>query len=499
MKWICLLLSFVFSVTAYAQQGTLKGNIDVKNFPEVSFIWNEYNPDVLSSNQFTIKENGKEARFTSQNLLADSIPLKNKSILFLWEYQPGKKSFFNFVPSLLLNFILNDVNDETSTFNISIFNQKQGPKLEGFTSDKEKLETFISGWSDEKYAKEHGFQDNSDKSALLTSIREGLDLTGKEPKDNARAIVVISSGQFTDGEKLQIINLSLKNKIPVYIIHYPTSVEENESLAQLSKDTYGQFVSTNVSDSAQTRLRQWFNGINRRHYGQDYKISFTSLAKRDGKEQHIVVNENFPINYNAPDFSLFVWAKKHLILFLILSFILLSAATLGIFFGVRFFKEKRYDIKEQKQEEEQRKARQQAEQEALKRKLNETQENLKRQQKAAEQEKQQIQEQEHKEQLAKLMRAKNLQARLLAVNNNEIFNISDVTSTIGRNGDNDIVIADGTVSKYHAQIVFNGSGFEICDLQSSNGIIVNGQYIENSELKNGDIIQLGETVIKFYI
>jgi pSer/pThr/pTyr-binding forkhead associated (FHA) protein len=506
MKQICLLLFWGFTVTVYAQQGAFKGNIDTKNFPEISFIWNEYNPDTLSANQFTVKENGKEVQFTTQNLVVDSIPYKNKTILFLWEYQP-KQKWFDFTAPLLSEFI-DGVNDTTSTFNIAIFNQKQGPKLERFTSDNERLKTFIFNWSDERYGKEHNFQDNSHKSALLSALKEGLDLISKEPKDNTRAIVIITSGQFIGDEKQPVINQSLKNKIPIYVVYLPTSKSESNTLAQLAKDTYGQLIVPDdsseqdyveIAKTTKTELLQIFNDLNRRHYGQDYKITFTSLSRRDGSLSQIIVNDNFPVNYNVPDFSLFVWAKAHLIQFLILLVISLTTLTLGVIFGIKFLKVKLSDIKEQKQEEECKKTRQQTEQEALKRKLNETQEIMKRQQKAAEQEKQQIQEQEQTERLAKLMHTKNLQPRILVVSNSEMFNISDVNTTIGRNNDNDIVFSDGTISKHHAQIVFNGTSFEICDLQSANGIILNGQYIENAELKNGDVIQIGETVIKFYV
>jgi pSer/pThr/pTyr-binding forkhead associated (FHA) protein len=521
MKRICLLLSCVFAITAYAQQGTLKGNINTDNFPEVSFVWNEYNPDTLNANHFAIKENGADLALTVENITADNIPLKNKTILFLWEYQLVRKNQFDFINALLYSFLTAVVqSDTTTTFNVAVFNRKQNDeptlvsKLPQFTSDESSLKSFVSADIEkivvEKYKYNRDDKRNiPQKTDLLSAIREGLDLIEKEPKNNARAIVVITAGQFvSDIEISPIIEQSLKKKIPIYIIQYPTANSNNSALSRLSKETYGQFILSdgNNADNAQsTRMELFkvFNEISRRHYGQDYKISFTSLLSRNGKLYPLVLNSNGAdynlMPYQTPSFSLFVWAKANLVLFLILLVISLAVITFSVIFGIKFIKEKLYDRKEQKQEEEHKKARQQAEQEALKRKLNETQETLKRQQKATEQEKQQIQEQEQIEQLAKLMHTKNLQPRILAVNSSEMFNITNVITTIGRNDDNDIVFTDDTVSKYHAQIVFNGMGFEICDLQSANGIIVNGQYIENGELKNGDIIQLGETVIKFYI
>ena len=65
--------------------------------------------------------------------------------------------------------------------------------------------------------------------------------------------------------------------------------------------------------------------------------------------------------------------------------------------------------------------------------------------------------------------------------------------------DNDIVLDNGSVSRYHAELVFNGSGFDIVDKGSTNKVIVNGVFQSRAALKNGDIIGLGEAVITFYL
>ena len=60
---------------------------------------------------------------------------------------------------------------------------------------------------------------------------------------------------------------------------------------------------------------------------------------------------------------------------------------------------------------------------------------------------------------------------------------------IGRLVDNDIVLDDDTVSRYHAVIVDTGNSFVITDLQSSNGVDVAGQRIRTSAtLAEGDRI-----------
>lgn len=66
---------------------------------------------------------------------------------------------------------------------------------------------------------------------------------------------------------------------------------------------------------------------------------------------------------------------------------------------------------------------------------------------------------------------------------------------------NDVILDwDGMVSKRHAKIVLTPEGFAIVDLDSTNGVWVNGEKIVDSNgrlLKNGDTIRLGATELVF--
>jgi DNA-binding SARP family transcriptional activator len=60
---------------------------------------------------------------------------------------------------------------------------------------------------------------------------------------------------------------------------------------------------------------------------------------------------------------------------------------------------------------------------------------------------------------------------------------------IGRLADNDVVLDDDTVSRFHAVIVDTGNSFVITDLQSANGVEVAGRRIRTSAtLADGDRI-----------
>ena len=64
-------------------------------------------------------------------------------------------------------------------------------------------------------------------------------------------------------------------------------------------------------------------------------------------------------------------------------------------------------------------------------------------------------------------------------------------TTIGRWDDNDIAIPDRWVSRYHAEIHRQGSRYVIHDLDSKNGLFVNGKRVtEPVALEDGDQIQI---------
>ena len=62
---------------------------------------------------------------------------------------------------------------------------------------------------------------------------------------------------------------------------------------------------------------------------------------------------------------------------------------------------------------------------------------------------------------------------------------------IGRALDNDLVIPDSRISRYHAQIFGDGSGLLVRDLGSTNGTAVAGRVVAEDRLADGDIVSLG--------
>jgi pSer/pThr/pTyr-binding forkhead associated (FHA) protein len=68
---------------------------------------------------------------------------------------------------------------------------------------------------------------------------------------------------------------------------------------------------------------------------------------------------------------------------------------------------------------------------------------------------------------------------------------------IGWAPDNDLVLADSGVSRYHAELRNPGGGtYEITDLQSHNGTFVNGERISSAAVTERDIIGIGRAAFR---
>ncbi|UYO51044.1 FHA domain-containing protein [Rhodopseudomonas palustris] len=69
---------------------------------------------------------------------------------------------------------------------------------------------------------------------------------------------------------------------------------------------------------------------------------------------------------------------------------------------------------------------------------------------------------------------------------------------IGRNRDNDLVLSNSSVHRSHAVLSRDPAGrFTIVDLDTANGVKVNGAPIKSNELNDGDVVELGEVRMRF--
>ncbi|OVE75381.1 hypothetical protein BVX97_04730 [bacterium E08(2017)] len=68
---------------------------------------------------------------------------------------------------------------------------------------------------------------------------------------------------------------------------------------------------------------------------------------------------------------------------------------------------------------------------------------------------------------------------------------------LGRSSKNDVVLVDPLLSRHHCRFYFKpGEGMFVTDLGSSNKTMVNGVEIFEQQVKTGDTVQVGDTIMK---
>jgi hypothetical protein len=494
-----LLFGLLFQVHAQ----TLRGDFDLANYPEISFVWNEYNPDVKDSAQFALASGNGKIPFRLHRLPRNEAHPKAKSILFLWEdldhnQHEGQSEFTR---TVLYNFLKGAAINADDQFNVGVFDRKGGNDAgssihtllsSGFTSDCHQLAEAVRN-----FKPKYDFYSGQINSELYIAIEEGIALLEKEPSDRVRAIVVFTAGSNQDsygGRNGIDENRAIARKIPVYAVKYPIhGCEHCTNIDLICRATFGLETITGDATLALQQLKEYHAGISERHYGQDYSIAFTSPFPRDGKQHSIVLDVNgkeYPLSFIAPSFSLKLWINENLLWIVPAVAILLIVIVLTVIMAC--CKAKRHRMKLLALEEKQLRTQQEAD--ASRRTLDDFRRQETEKEHAAK-------EKEQMERLTKFMQTKNLFPRLqYSVNGQKkTCTIHKVETTLGRDGDNDIVLPSDSVSRHHARIIFTGPGFEIHDLGSTNRVIVNGAFAERTLLSNNDRIGLGEITIHFFI
>jgi pSer/pThr/pTyr-binding forkhead associated (FHA) protein len=77
------------------------------------------------------------------------------------------------------------------------------------------------------------------------------------------------------------------------------------------------------------------------------------------------------------------------------------------------------------------------------------------------------------------------------------INLGETDIIIGRTSDCDIQIMASNVSRRHARISYTNEEYRIEDLDSTNGIFVNGVKVERCVLRKHDVLEIGGVKILF--
>lgn len=507
----CMTLILSHALLAQPQRG-IQGNYCTDDFPVISFVWNTPNPEPLDKSMFTLTDEVG----ANVNFQFEALPQQNthysKSILFLWEDMFSHSNQTENTRRLLARFFNNGSIDRSDQFNVAVFNRKSsGDKhvlkclSPDFTSNTDRLISLVEGYQKSTWV--FGADQHPKETDLYLAINEGIDLLKAQPSDRVGVIVVVTAGlnmkaAGASTEMETVRKNAVEAGIPVYVVKYHELAGDAPEVNTLAESTYGRtmLLSDGRTSDAFLELQQYYEQLDEQISGRNYRITFTTDAKRDGKPHNIrmsvnKVEQSIPA-FTAPDMTFGVWVKEHPILFVFLLIVALCVIGLVILFICLAIAKRNKKI-----------AKSEA---ALKEKINQQGQAMNDMQMRHDQEKQQqIAEAAQKEQQAEearllnLMQLKNLFPQLKCQVQGVTFTYSmdKPQITIGRDGQNDLVLSDQTVSGYHADIRFTGTAFELVNKSKSykQGVIVNGQFFQQYTLRSGDMIGLGEALLTFYV
>lgn len=510
LQFVILLLSC--TLLAQPQRG-IKGEYNMSNYPEVSFIWNSPNPVALEKSAFTLNDESNNPIEFQLAVLPPKDTIYKKSVLFLWEDMKSHSNQSENTRKLLVDFFKKTAFDKSTKFNVAVFNRKSDHEksvlkalMPNFSDNKSELVSKIEGY--EKSTRV--FKENPKETDLYSAIEEGIGMLKKEPSERVGVIVVVTAGlnmkaSGASTEMATVLDDARRAGIPIYVVKYHQIAGDSPEVNSLAEKTFGQKINLTdgIVDETVAELQKIYKNLDKNCYGQDYKFTFTTDVPRDGKPHRLNLSVDKTPRlippFTAPRMTFGLWVNEHLLLFILLILLLVGLIVLAIWLIMRFAK------KYKKREAENKAQLQQEIDKANQERANLADiVNMQRQKEEAKQREDAQKAREAEEnRLLQLMHVKNLYPRLQCdvADSSYTYTIHQLVTRIGRNENNDVVLPHHTVSGFHAEIRFNGTSFEVFNRSQSyrQGIIVNGQFFQQCTLRNGDMIGLGEAVIMFYV
>ncbi len=83
----------------------------------------------------------------------------------------------------------------------------------------------------------------------------------------------------------------------------------------------------------------------------------------------------------------------------------------------------------------------------------------------------------------------------IVINGERTIQLKKKTINIGRSDNNDIILDDPRISRYHLQLRLRFGSYTLFDIQSTTGTTVNNVAVREYRLQSGDVIRIGQTQI----
>lgn len=350
-------------------------------------------------------------------------------------------------------------------------------------------------------------------SNIYGALSVALEQFGNAPQSSGkmRAIVLLADDWSIVSEiKIQgIIERSKELDIPIYGVTFYQNIQRQYGVEPICEATYGGYsiFQENEAAEASAALLKYCKNMTQRASGITYPFTFETTHPKDGKSHQVKVTYNkktTSFQYQVPEQTFGDWFEANF--WLCIGLIVAVLAALIVLLVMRSKKKKRAEEAELKRQEELRRVEEQ--QSAADLKVARQEEELKR---IKDDEKRKL-DQERAERIRKEKEADNAaKVKEMGARGNlpwftyrygdqtGSFELNHSEFTVGRDEENNYRINLSIVSRRHFEVVYAEGTYVITDLNSSNGTYLNGQRITSSQLKDGDVISLGDVHLTFHI
>lgn len=495
--FLAILLLIGYTSSYALSTGGIVNGIHVDQFPDVSFVFHSNVPNPLDRSDFWyLKESGRNVDFKLEQMPVHSVETEQSTIV-LWEDMAynGYEQFY-FTQNVLSGFFSRIQFQNSDKFAVYAFNRIDNttpsaliPITDGFANDRVYLANAVKEYVHSQIT----YKDFPNRSDLYSAIRESFELLSK--RKGVKSVIVFTAGYSMKNSgaesESQVLMKAQQLHIPVYIYQYYKKSGVATESKGFAQSTFGSFKSYLDAKEAERDLLNQYPKIKDRYNGYDYKFSFCSELKRGGETSTILLSVDgveFTEQLVSPPHTVFSWLMEHKLLIVFAMFVIILLIV-AIYMYVRRTSQ---TIAKSKADIDQLENQRISDKESFEQSQKELEDRIR---KENEDEKRNA----DLERLEQIMHKKNLYPRLRisTCNDSGMYEIIKPITHIGRESDNDLVLSSFRVSRHHAQIEFNGVGFEITDLNSTNKVIVNGEAVERAVLRSGDLIKLGDVNLTF--
>jgi hypothetical protein len=512
---ICLL--GIATLTTLGQSIQIK-NVDTQTYPKVAVKVADRNPEAWKAGLIQIAEDDIEVNdltFTEVN--PQKRPQKKVFILFenshFASFDAQRAALKELLQQSLTYFSEKDLL-YFSEFDWTLANGKVLRSDKIYEGDKEYIAQLA-----EAIKRPEATQKTHESTELNTALMEALDYLQAVPEDSLyeKAVLLFSaefSNIYNSIHTPESIILSARQKnIPIYTVRYPR-MGAKYSLKKITEETFGEHFEYDLAKNPKERaeaLGKNIENLTSRSAGHLYELTYTSSKGPGSQPVALTLSKaEDPLRVEA------LFTTPSYLSYILMDPLRIGMASgalllvLGLLFALVSKKRKR---KQQDQEENEKKLQQI--QEDAKRELDKQERMLEKLEN--DQRSQRQKEQAHQEELAlkQATQASNerfnqlLRAPILIGQDGTQYSLGMING-LGRtkSPQNSLILPDATVSREHALILFErrgldqlpepGQAFFFLDLGSSNGSYINEQQVQAAvSLKNGDFIRLGNLTLTF--